>query len=107
MSKEKPEENIVAFGASCKVFPSVNKKPAIAEPELTVDQKIENINANTTNMFAEHANALNSIALWIADQDPQVAKAGNVVNWAMKKMAKEQRLAERKAAYKANKDGTV
>lgn len=85
------------FGAS------VAQKSGGMGKEPTLEEKVDLIAKNSANMFQEHANALNAIALWIAQNDKKVAQAGNVVKWAMKEMAKEQRLAERKAAYKASK----
>ncbi len=80
----------VTFGASV-----AQKSGGMGVPvkELTPEEII-------MGHLQDHAIALNSMALWIAENDAQVAKEGNVNKWAMKLMQKRQRLAERKAAYK-------
>ena len=94
------KKKTVNFGASvAQKAGGMGKAPK----ELTIEEKLENVTQNTSHMLNEHANALNAISMWIASNDKKVAQAGNVLTWAMKEQAKQQRLAERKAAYKASK----
>ena len=74
------------FGTSIGVKSGgMGDKPQFQVP-LTTDQKFDNIEQNLTARFTEHANALNAIAMWIAEQDEEVNKEGNVVKWALKRM---------------------
>jgi len=89
------------FGTSVGV-----KSGGMGEPvkEPTLEEKVDLIANNSANMFQEHANALNAIALWIAEKDPKVKAQGNVVNWAMKKMKDEEELKARRDKWNAKLD---
>lgn len=92
------------FGAKCKTFAKAakearQKQQQAQEPVLTTEQKLDNIAKNTQAVLQEQSNAINAISMWIAKNDTKVAKAGNVLEWALKEQAKEQRLAERKSEY--------
>jgi hypothetical protein len=96
----------VNFGSSIKAEGGVMKQPQFAPPPLTTEQKIDNITNNTANTFNQHAEALNAIAFWIAEQDPAVKEAGNVTAWTLQVMKERQELEERKANYDLKKNRT-
>lgn len=91
----------VNFGASI-----AQKSGGMGDPPkvLTLEEKVELIDKNTSALLQEHANALNAIALWVAEKDPKVKALGNVVDWAMKKMKDEQALKDRRDKWNANLD---
>ena len=69
-----------------------------------IQRKLDNISDNTANMINEHAQALNAIAFWIAENDPKVKADGNVTQWAYNLQQERERLEERKAKLKAKND---
>ncbi len=71
------------------------KTPSTIDPE--VQRKLDNITDNLANMFNQHAEALNAMAIWIAENDPKVKAEGNVTKWAIKLVEERERLEERKA----------
>jgi DNA topoisomerase VI subunit B len=108
MTERKGE--LKTFGAKCKTFAKAasdaRQKQAQQEEqkkELTIDERLENVATNASTLLNEHANAINAISMWIAENDKKVAQCGNVLDWAIKEQQKKQRLAERKAEYKRSK----
>lgn len=106
MSERKGE--VKQFGASCKTFAkaaSEARKPAEPPKPPTTDEKVDILAQNMTNLTNAHANAINALAMWIEKNDTKVAKAGGIVQWAVKEQAKAQRLAERKSEYQRTRKG--
>ena len=109
MTEEKKGE-VKTFAAKCKTFAKAaseaRKKQEVEqmqEPELTIEQKLENVTNNVQALLNSHSNAINAISYWIAQNDTKVAKAGNVLNWALKEQQKQQRIEEKKANYAKRK----
>ena len=104
------EGNLVTMGAKCKTFAKVRKEKeqqvAMQPPveELTTEQRVDNIAQNVSNALNDHGNVLNAVAYYIENTDTKVAKAGGLMQWVQKDIAKKQRIEEKKREYAARKD---
>lgn len=92
------------FGTKIEASGGVNENKSKPVKELTTEEKVDNIAQNMSNALNTHANALNALALWVETNDKKVMKAGGLMQWAIKETQKKERLAQRKAEYKASKE---
>ena len=107
MTEERKGE-IKEFGAKCKTFAKAASEARKKQPqprELTMDEKLQNVATNTSTALNEQGNALNAIAYYIEQTDTKVAKAGGLMQWVQKDIAKKERLAERKSEYQKTRKG--
>ena len=97
------KKKTVNFGSSIKAEGGIMQKPQFQAPPLTTEEKVDAIAKKSAELFNEHGDALNAMAMWIEAQDKEVQLEGNVLNWAIKKMKEKERLDERKEEYEKNK----
>lgn len=89
---------VVTFSA-----PNVKAFSSVKTIDSAIQRKLDNITDNTANMINQHAQALNAIAFWIAENDPKVKADGNVTQWAFNLQQERERLEERKAELEEDK----